>query len=233
MSVTPEPIGTEPVEPAAGGGGVSPEPTPVADGELQAKYDALLGRISEAEAVKAENARLVDLINNRLEPTHAPPAQPDEISARMERFEQSLLYTLHNGQTESEKDAAASLLGFFQFTRGLPGQFSEQMALAPLDTATRQQVQAVMKEAASSGSRITPEFAREVVNMRNAQSELTKLQALPTPQPPNTRVVPSPVPINAQGGVTYAQLNAEWPTATNARRDELRQLERAGKIVPG
>ena len=236
MSVTPESVGTEPVvvDPAAGGGGAG-EPTPASDGDVQAKYEALLERLTALEtgkqAAEEERDTLLSRINERLEPSTLHQAQPgaEDIAA----FESQLAYTASNATDPNERRAASWMLGLAAYVRGMPSQFSEQMAMAPLDKTTRQQVQEVMKEAAASGNRITPEFARELVSMRAAQDELTKLRAQPAPPPPNTRVVPSPVPLNASGNVTYAQMNAEWPTATPARKDELRALERAGKVVPG
>jgi hypothetical protein len=202
---------------------------------LQVKYDGLLERLTALEtgkrAAEEERDDLLSRINERLEPSTLHQAQPgaEEIAS----FEQQLLYTASNDADPANRRAASWMLGLANYVRGIKPELSEQMAMAPLDAATRQQVQAIRKEAAEAGNQITAEFARELLGMRAAQDQLTKLRAAPPPQPPHTRVVPSPVPINAQGNVTYAQMNAEWATATSARKDELRQLERAGKLVPG
>lgn len=227
MSVTPDEPGTVPAQPEAGGGG-EPEPTPTTEGGD--KYEALLQRLTGMEqrvsAAEQERDTLLARINNGLEPQRSTTAQPDEISRRVSRFEQTLHYNLENGN-EAEKDLAATMLGFFNFVRQMPGQFSEQVALAPLDVATRQQVQAEMKAAADQGVRMTPEYAREIINLRAQSAELTKLKAQPPPQPPNTRVVPSPVPApTPQGSEGFG---GAWNTATPEQRDQMMKDWREGK----
>lgn len=230
--------GTDPVADAGGVSGTDTTPPEGSDLQakldaLQAKYEANLERLTPLEEAARERDQLRQLINERLE-TNAPPAQPDEITTRQSRFEQSLWFSYANG-SEAEKDMAASLLGLFGYTRGLAGQFEEKLALAPLDEPTRKQVQQVMKEAADQGNRITPAFARQLIQTRSAMAELEKLKAQPQAPPPNTRVVPNAGPVNgaSTGTITYEKLNSEWATATPQRKDELRALERAGKVVPG
>lgn len=235
MSVTPDNPGTEAVTPAVG------EATPEAQAPEgfvpQDKYEAQLQRLTALEqgkqAAETRAAELERIINERLDNPRSTTAQPDDVAEDIAAVEQNFQYLATNGATPEERRLARWFLGMAAHVRGLPTQFNEQIALAPLPAERRAQVQQLIKEAAQSGNRLTPEMAGQIVDLRNAQAELTKMKATPPPQPPNTSVRPSPVPINTGGTVTYAQMSAEWPTATPQRKDELRALEKAGKVVPG
>ena len=242
MSTAPEPIGTEPVTPAAVGGAVEPDPATLtveqvqAEREaLQAKYDTLLTRITPLEAKAQEADRLTALINDRLG-NDAPPANraDDVVAAALGRIEAQLAWQAQNGETQADRDWAMDEIAKRQFIRSLVPEFEQRMALASTPEQDLKEVAKIQSDAARMGNSITADFARAILNQRRQLADFeAKTKAAPPVVPQHTRVAPSPVPISNQGNVTYSQFSAEWPTATAARRDELRQLEKAGKVIPG
>lgn len=224
-AVTP---GTE-AETPVGGTNDIPATTPPEGFVPQERYEALLARLTPMEEAARERDHLRNLINERMDSPHAPPASGPSQDADddMGAFESNLVYSANNGTAE-EKRAAKWLLGLAGYARGIRPDIDGKIEILSTPEQERAQVQQVIKEAAANGSKITVAYARSIIADRAARTELTTLKAQPPSQPPNTRVVPSPVPMVTPAGNPEA-FKGTWENATPEQRDQMFAEWRSGK----
>lgn len=233
MSEAPEPVGTEPVPPAAVGSGVEPE-TP--EGFVpQDKYEANLQRLTDlenkAKTAEGERDQLQRLINERIG-TVAPPANdaPDEFTSAVERIEARLQHQAKFGATQEDRDWALYELSRNSFMRGLPNQLEREITLRDVPAADRPEVQKLQKELSHTGEKVSIGLAAEILRLRKGISPNTPLKPDPPQVPPGTSMRPAPTAPANPNVMTQEQFDREWANGTPARKDELYRLDREGKL---
>lgn len=228
MSTTPEPLGTVPETPP-----VAVETPVVETGVTQEKYEALLARITPLEEKAAKADALEAKINEMIaRPTSvASPANGVEDLEELAAYERDLEWTAQNGTAEQKRAAKYELARSAATRRAL----DENRALRDqLNTpeSIRDDVLSIQREAAKEGNHISGKLAREILELRR-KAAAPAAPAAPRPVDAPAAIAPTPVTKPAADAITYAQFRERWASATPAQQDELRKLERAGKVVPG
>jgi len=239
MSVTPDPIGTEPVvDPAAGGGGVA-QPEPADDADLKRRYEENLTRLTDLErraheAEERERAaqdRLNAVISERMGESRPTASHPqDDGEAVIRAMDAHLENLARNGEDEATRLWARDQQMQREFLKNLPRVIRHVAEISGVEPSQREQIEAVQGEARRRGEHISVATAREILTLREKAKEIDKLRAgPPAPAPAGTAARPSPVPL-ASDEMTESEYRRQMATATDEQRTALFHRKQSGSL---